>query len=169
MLYTFLVTVFECFLPLAGGFFCPPHPLPSLSSVSSDRVTSCLYAVSLLYYSGPPVLHSLPHSEPPHSALCPCQFNHFSHFKMTIPQFYRSSCMSLPVSSTLTATPLTLPLLPLTFPTSLHAPDFFTKCITDRMSCAAHDFLANPPLFHLNGSERLRNVSDLAPPPPLKD
>ncbi|XP_071010523.1 exocyst complex component 1-like isoform X2 [Oncorhynchus clarkii lewisi] len=24
------------------------------------------------------------------------QFNHFSHFKMTIPQFYRSSCMSLP-------------------------------------------------------------------------
>ncbi|XP_073788262.1 exocyst complex component 1 isoform X4 [Danio rerio] len=24
------------------------------------------------------------------------QFNHFSHFKMTIPQFYRSSCLSLP-------------------------------------------------------------------------
>ncbi|XP_040040703.2 exocyst complex component 1 isoform X2 [Gasterosteus aculeatus] len=24
------------------------------------------------------------------------QFNHFSHFKMTLPQFYRSSCLSLP-------------------------------------------------------------------------
>lgn len=32
-----------------------------------------------------------------HSSLC--QFNHFSHFKMTIPQFYRSSCLSLPVST----------------------------------------------------------------------
>ncbi|XP_063057425.1 exocyst complex component 1 isoform X2 [Engraulis encrasicolus] len=43
------------------------------------------------------------------------QFNHFSHFKMTIPQFYRSSCLSLPghdQSSTLsqhTATDLALP------------------------------------------------------------
>ncbi|KAM4548693.1 exocyst complex component 1 isoform 2-T4 [Odontesthes bonariensis] len=42
------------------------------------------------------------------------QFNHFSHFKMTIPQFYRSSCLSLPghdQSSTLSqhTTELTLP------------------------------------------------------------
>lgn len=35
-----------------------------------------------------------------HSALCPSsQFNHFSHFKMTLPQFYRSSRLSLPVST----------------------------------------------------------------------
>lgn len=45
------------------------------------------------------------HFESSHSALLSlCQFNHFSHFKMTIPQFYRSSCLSLPVS-TLTTTP----------------------------------------------------------------
>ncbi|KAI2651963.1 Exocyst complex component 1 [Labeo rohita] len=42
------------------------------------------------------------------------QFNHFSHFKMTIPQFYRSSCLSLPghdQSSTLSqhTAELTLP------------------------------------------------------------
>ncbi|XP_073709115.1 exocyst complex component 1 isoform X1 [Garra rufa] len=42
------------------------------------------------------------------------QFNHFSHFKMTIPQFYRSSCLSLPghdQSSTLSqhTADLTLP------------------------------------------------------------
>ncbi|XP_034036386.1 exocyst complex component 1-like [Thalassophryne amazonica] len=42
------------------------------------------------------------------------QFNHFSHFKMTIPQFYRSSCLSLPghdQSSTLSqhTVDLTLP------------------------------------------------------------
>ncbi|TWW57593.1 Exocyst complex component 1 [Takifugu flavidus] len=42
------------------------------------------------------------------------QFNYFSHFKMTIPQFYRSSCLSLPghdQSSTLSqhAAELTLP------------------------------------------------------------
>uniref|UniRef100_A0A8C6MMG6 Exocyst complex component 1 n=1 Tax=Nothobranchius furzeri TaxID=105023 RepID=A0A8C6MMG6_NOTFU len=42
------------------------------------------------------------------------QFNHFSHFKMTIPQYYRSSCLSLPghdQSSTLPqhAAELTLP------------------------------------------------------------
>lgn len=39
-----------------------------------------------------------------------CQFNYFSHFKMTIPQFYRSSCLSLPVS-TPTANPCRSPLL----------------------------------------------------------
>lgn len=39
-----------------------------------------------------------------------CQFNHFSHFKMTIPQFYRSSCLSLPVSTPTPAPCLTRPL-----------------------------------------------------------
>lgn len=39
-----------------------------------------------------------------------CQFNHFSHFKMTIPQFYRSSCLSLPVSTPTPASCLTRPL-----------------------------------------------------------
>ncbi|XP_056271152.1 exocyst complex component 1 isoform X1 [Pseudoliparis swirei] len=41
------------------------------------------------------------------------QFNHFSHFKMTIPHFYRSSCLSLPghdQSSTLTQHPAELSL-----------------------------------------------------------
>lgn len=41
----------------------------------------------------------------PLCSLSLCQFNHFSHFKMTIPQYYRSSCLSLPVS-TPTAPPM---------------------------------------------------------------
>ncbi|KAM9479340.1 exocyst complex component 1-like isoform 2-T2 [Salvelinus alpinus] len=73
-----------------------------LRDTFARRLTNHLNNVFVHQYcSGPPILHSLPHSKPPHfdlSALCPCtcQFNHFSHFKMTIPQFYRSSCMSLP-------------------------------------------------------------------------
>lgn len=85
--------------PILSPFNLDKHPVePILSSWSllSRFPSSCV----------PPVLDSLCCSLwiIPLCSLSLCQFNHFSHFKMSIPQFYRSSCLSLPVS-TPTATP----------------------------------------------------------------
>lgn len=83
----------------------PPHLLTSWTSCLA--VTLFLgFLVSFPSSRVPPILDSLCCSLwiIPLCFLSLCQFNHFSHFKMTIPQFYRSSCLSLPVS-TLTATP----------------------------------------------------------------
>lgn len=89
-------------LPLSLSF-----PLPSRTSCLPPGLP-CVVSFQLCpFYS---ILDSLCCSLwiIPLCSLSLCQFNHFSHFKMTIPQFYRSSCLSLPVS-TLTATPSRAP------------------------------------------------------------
>lgn len=67
------------------------HFLFSCDSSFSPCVLSFLFLASLCC-AQPESSHSDP-------SLFLCQFNHFSHFKMTLPQFYRSSCLSLPVST----------------------------------------------------------------------
>lgn len=87
--------------------------------VFSDRVS--LFLIHFLVSSDPPAVPfpscSVPSildsvwltlNHPPLCSLSLCQFNHFSHFKMTIPQFYRSSCLSLPVSTLTALTPSVL-------------------------------------------------------------
>lgn len=91
--------LFFFLLPLSLSLSVAPHGLP---------VELRLFLGFLVFPSCwfPPTLDSVCCSlwHIPLCSLSLCQFNHFSHFKMTIPQFYRSSCLSLPVS-TLTATP----------------------------------------------------------------
>lgn len=96
---------------------CETPPTPSLQTASSphELPVYCVYCLHGALSSIFPLL-SMTYSsvavEHPLCFLSPCQFNYFSHFKMTIPQFYRSSCLSLPVS-TPTANPCrSPPLLP---------------------------------------------------------
>jgi hypothetical protein len=79
---------------------------------------------------------------------------------MTIPQFYRSSCMSLPVSSTLTAPPLTIhsKLRPFLL---IYTPVFF--CCKNALMTVWVVLLVTTLLtflFHLNGSKSLGSASD---------
>lgn len=100
--------------PIQGfGFYCCSRPQSFLALPHSGLLVllSCLdFLDQLISFLQPPNPHVLPPHPPsrlsmspfesPHAAVSvSCQFNHFSHFKMTIPHFYRSSCLSLPVSS----------------------------------------------------------------------
>lgn len=75
-------------LPFQARHFSPGF-LPSLSSGGLTVLTTLSHFLpACAARAEPPSLCSLSSS----------QFNHFSHFKMTLPQFYRSSRLSLPVS-----------------------------------------------------------------------
>ena len=146
----------------------------SLSRSLSDPLWASCSAVTLFLgflvffpsSSAPPIFDSLCCSLwiIPLCSLSLCQFNHFSHFKMTIPQFYRSSCLSLPVS-TLTATP-TCPLFANVWPgiPSLQLTCHYWRCpSTSIISCMG--YVPNY-LTSLIWTRSWRGTVQLSPPSP---